>query len=120
MLRSKRKTAEQVRASDERGAWSKRYAKCWCCGGRNILDTHEIVRRSETADWHQPANWTRLCRSCHEEAHGGFLTKGVLMTLKLIHDPGEYDAAWIRAHALRKDWEPEPLPRMCQWCLRVD
>lgn len=118
MLRRKPLTAEQQRANEEREAWSMRFSRCWACGGTKVLDTHEIVRRSETADWRNPANFVRLCRSCHEEAHGGDLTKGVLMTLKLIFDGGEYDAAWIRAHAIVKGVECEPLPRRCRWFIR--
>ena len=85
-----------------------------------MLDTHEIVRRSECVAWCDERNFARLCRRCHEEAHGGWLTKGILLTLKLIHDPVSYDPDWIREHALRKHWECEPLPEQCRWCVRTD
>lgn len=119
MLRRRRKSIEDTRAEEERKQWGQRFIRCWACGAANTqLDTHEIVRRSETSDWRHEANYSRLCRECHEECHGGWLTKGILMTLKLIHDPGAYDADWIREHALRKHWEPEPLPQLCRWFIK--
>lgn len=118
MLKRKRITADMARLNEEREAWSKRYGRCWSCGGTRMLETHELVRKSETSEWRHAANYIRLCRSCHEEAHGGFLTKGILLTLKLIMDPGAFDADWIRAHAIVKGTQCEPLPRQCRWFMR--
>lgn len=119
MIRRKRLSPEDRDAEEARRQWSMRFTRCWSCGARDNLDTHEIVRRSETSAWRDERNYSRLCRACHEECHGGWLTKGILMTLKLINDPGAYDSDWIRAHALRKHWEPEPLPQLCRWFIKA-
>ena len=84
-----------------------------------MLDTHEIVRRSETRYWRDFANYSRLCRACHEEAHGGDLNKGVLLTLKLIFDPVSYDPQWVREHAIAHHWEAATLPERCRWFVGV-
>ena len=119
MLRRKTLTPEQRAANEERELWAKRFAKCWACGRHaDWIETHEIVRRSETADWRHVANYARLCRECHEEAHGGYITKGVLLTLKLIFDPGGYDLDWILSHTIKKGTRPEALPTCCRWFIR--
>lgn len=119
MLRRRRMSIEDTRAEEERKQWGQRFTRCWACGAANTqLDTHEIVRRSETSDWRWPQNYVRLCRECHEEAHGGDLTKGVLMTLKLLFDPMEYNPDWIRMKAIRHAHEPEQLPVRCRWFIR--
>lgn len=113
-----RMTPSEMRLREERRAWSSKFNRCWACGTtRRALETHEIVRRSETAEWSHPCNFTRLCRECHEECHGGDLTKGILLMLKLIFDPLNYDAEWIRNHAIKHHWEPEPLPQRCRWMI---
>lgn len=115
MLKRKPLTTEQREAHEERDAWAKRFNRCWGCGSYHRLETHEICRRSETSDWRHVENYARLCNECHPEAHGGFITKGVLLTLKLILDPGAYDLDWIRAHTIFKGVAPEALPKRCRW-----
>lgn len=113
-------TPDERRLHDERELWAMRFPRCWACGGKAFtVDTHEIVRRGETADWRNTANYVRLCRSCHEEAHGGDLSKGVILTLKLLFDPLEFDLDWILARSIRKGVHPEPLPARCRWMLSI-
>lgn len=114
-LRSKRPTAEINRLMREREAWALGQRRCWGCGCRSRLETHEIVRRSETSDWRHSENYTRLCDQCHAEAHGGYLTKDVLLTLKLLFDPAAFSVEWVREHALSKHWSPGALPEQCRW-----
>lgn len=106
---------------EARAEWSRRWKRCWRCGLTDYWtprhQTHEIIRRSETADWRDERNYSRLCPTCHAEAHGGELTKGQLMTLKLILDPGHADIEWLRRCAIRRGIECEPLPRACDWLL---
>lgn len=122
-MRRRRLTAEQRRAEDERREWAASQCFCWACGSRGSdlypLHTHEVVRRSETAQWRHMANYVRICERCHSEAHGGYLTKGVLLTLKLLFNGDAYDPEWIRKHAIAHHWEPEPLPTSCRWFIHT-
>ena len=109
-------------AEHRRKIWSGCFEFCWSCGAKQKLfplETHEIVRRSETSYWCDERNFTKLCRACHEEAHGGWLTKDVLLTLKLIFDPVSYDPDWVRTYAIRQDWEAGVLPEQCRWFIHA-
>lgn len=122
-IKRKSPTAAIKKLQAERAAWAAQFTKCWGCGCRGTgplpLHTHEIVRRSETADWMHPANFTRLCLHCHDECHGGWLTKDILLTLKLLFDPDAYNPEWIREHAIKRHWEPAPLPELCRWFINT-
>ena len=97
--------------ASERMAWSHSHGFCWACGATTNLHTHEIVRRSETAKALNLANYARLCQSCHEEAHGGYITKGVLLTLKLLFDGEHYNPEWVREHSIQHHHEALPMPQ---------
>lgn len=98
------------KTTSERVLWSHEHGFCWVCGRTQNLHTHEIVRRSESAKALNLKNYARLCDMHHEEAHGGWLTKGILLTLKAIWDGANYDPQWIRDHAIAHHHEAEALP----------
>lgn len=98
------------KTTSERMAWSHSHGFCWACGATTNLHTHEIVRRSETAKALSLANYARLCGDCHEEAHGGWITKGILLTLKAVFDGAFYDPQWVRDHAIAHHHEATALP----------
>lgn len=117
-----KQTSDERKALAARAEWAKQFTRCWACGatrGFLSLHTHEIIRKSETNDWLHLANYTRLCFHCHGECHGGWLTKEILLTLKLLMDPANYDPDWIRKHAIKRHWEPAPLPELCRWFINT-
>ena len=124
-LKRRPKTPEQRTAEQERENFRSLWLRCWACG--KIAPTkywdnqiHELIRRSETKHALDERNYCYICPSCHGQAHGGWLTKGVLMSLKMLLDPTRYQPDWLRANGVFKGIEPEPLPLECEWIFSYD
>lgn len=74
----------------DRATWAQEHDRCFACGTRPGLETHEIVRGvHRAAGVALPAAWLRLCRDCHEEV-GGWPVERQL-ALKRLHDFEFYD-----------------------------
>lgn len=100
--------------------WKLQWSFCWSCGNgafrshpKTWFDCHEIVRRGEV-----PAgcalkmcNYVFLCRACHEKAHGGELTKGMLAFLKKTFDPRRHNMKRLNRlaapHVIRVERPPK-------------
>lgn len=120
MLRRRPKSPEQRAVEAERADWSRQWNRCWACGTSALYafpphQTHELVRRGETKYALDARAYIRLCEPCHNESHGGWLTKNVLLSLKMILDGSNFDPDWLRANGVLKGIEPGPLPPQCDW-----
>lgn len=86
----------------ERAAWKSAFSRCMWCGGSDILDVHEIERRSAAPrSWGTTCNYVVACGSlssnnCHEKVFGT-LSHAVQLAVKLLRNPTAYDLqSWLK------------------------
>lgn len=81
----------------ERKAWGEQFDRCMCCNEPwfSGLETHEIVRRSQSSRWCHPTNFLRLCGSCHADKFCNVTVApyAVQAAVKVLRDPENWDYA---------------------------
>lgn len=86
-----------------RTTWGKQFDRCMGCGGKNLLQTHEICRGPfRAAATKEPAAWLRLCQVCHDDLPPIV----VQLAWKKIGDPEHYNR--VAVNLLRKR-QPEAI-----------
>lgn len=102
-----------VRDEEARVLWrAEQGSKCQCClkaPDFRGLAVHHIVRfrRSD-----EPCNLLLLCGDCHEACHDGSgekLSIGMMLTVKVLTDPTEYDRPRLE-ELYGSPMELEPMP----------
>lgn len=72
-----------IKSVNHRRKWAKLFGgHCFCCGTRDNLETHHIVKRPKSDEW---VNLVRLCLFCHLRAEGSVVVTnaGRMMPLSL-------------------------------------
>lgn len=87
---------------EDRAVWRAQFSRCMYCGDSDILEVHEIARRSAaTRSWGDPSNYLLLCgamsrNNCHEKRFAT-MPAARQLAVKLIRDPWSYSLVdWLR------------------------
>lgn len=88
--------------SEDRTLWRSRFSRCMWCGACDILEVHEISRRSAASRaWGVRSNYLLLCGSmspnrCHEE-HFSTMPAARQLAVKFLQDRLHFNLEeWLR------------------------
>jgi len=112
-----------IRDPDAYAIWNRAHPFCQACGIpanaalRDVrgLSTHHLIKKARSDE---PANLVRLCQRCHDLAEllqvadFPLLTLAILLTVKRIRDPGEYDPDRLAALLHKSLPDPQPIPEV--------
>lgn len=82
---------------EDREAWRDEMPElCMRCGGRRLLQTHEMERRSQAPKtWAHRCNYLLLCEDCHAGPFAA-MPHPWQLAFKLVRDPKHFDLkAWL-------------------------
>ncbi len=117
---------EKAGVADDPGLyalWNRAHPFCQACGipanpairEMRPISTHHLIKKARSDE---PANLVRLCHRCHDLAEllqvadFPLLTLGILLTVKRLRDPAEYDPDRLVALLHKSLPDPEPIPEV--------
>jgi hypothetical protein len=102
-----------------RTAWNKAHTRCWLCGSRDRLETHEMVGGSQRSKAVRlVALWFRACQPCHETLNVGKLVERLAWQIAVKIHEDTFNFAWpadlavvnrLAKPTYRGDWAKGPV-----------